>query len=76
MLFSQAAENLGMAMVYTLVTSAKEWLSERFAQDAGDDDDGEDEAAKDEVLLFSELNVFVNSASFQKLVPFMPYYFS
>ncbi|XP_042048240.1 RWD domain-containing protein 1-like isoform X1 [Salvia splendens] len=47
----EATENLGMAMVYTLVTSAKEWLSERFAHDAGDDDDGEDEAAKDEVII-------------------------
>lgn len=52
MLISQAAENLGMAMVYTLVTSAQEWLSERFAQDAGDEDAEEDEAAKDEVFLF------------------------
>lgn len=52
MLISQAAENLGMAMVYTLVTSAQEWLSERFAQDAGDEDADEDEAAKDEVFLF------------------------
>lgn len=52
MLISQAAENLGMAMVYTLVTSAQEWLSERFAQDAGDEDADEDEAAKDEVYLF------------------------
>lgn len=52
LLISQAAENLGMAMVFTLVTSAKEWLSERFAEDAGDEDDGEDEAAKDEVFFF------------------------
>ncbi|KAK6125132.1 hypothetical protein DH2020_041145 [Rehmannia glutinosa] len=46
----EAAENLGMAMVYTLVTSAKEWLSERFSQDA-DEDAEEDEAAKDEVIV-------------------------
>ncbi|KAK6148784.1 hypothetical protein DH2020_016309 [Rehmannia glutinosa] len=46
----EAAENLGMAMVYTLVTSAKEWLSERFSQDA-DEDAEEDEAAKDEVII-------------------------
>lgn len=49
---SQAAENLGMAMVYTLVTSAEEWLSERFSQDAADEAAEEDEAAKDEVFLF------------------------
>ncbi|KAL6496972.1 hypothetical protein OROGR_028901 [Orobanche gracilis] len=47
----EASENLGMAMVYTLVTSAKEWLSERFAQDAGDEDAGENEAAKDEIII-------------------------
>ncbi|GER53495.1 Rwd domain-containing protein [Striga asiatica] len=47
----EAAENLGMAMVYTLVTTAKEWLSERFAQDAGDEDSEEDEAAKDEIIV-------------------------
>ncbi|KAJ9179298.1 hypothetical protein P3X46_011106 [Hevea brasiliensis] len=28
--FSFASENLGMAIVYTLVTSAKEWLSEKY----------------------------------------------
>ena len=42
----QASENLGMAMIYTLVTSAKEWLSERYGQDA---DAEEEEAVKDEV---------------------------
>ncbi|CAI9114259.1 OLC1v1014937C1 [Oldenlandia corymbosa var. corymbosa] len=42
--------NLGMAMIYTLVTSAKDWLSDRFAQD-GADDVVEDEAAKDEVIV-------------------------
>ncbi|KAL3631971.1 hypothetical protein CASFOL_024955 [Castilleja foliolosa] len=46
----EAADNLGMSMVYTLVTSAKEWLSERFAQD---DDDAEEEQAakKDEIIV-------------------------
>ena len=48
----QASENLGMAMIYTLVTSAKEWLSERFAQDGDAENADEDEVAKDEVLLF------------------------
>lgn len=39
-----------MAMVYTLVTSAKEWLSERFSQDNGDENAEEDGVAKDEVF--------------------------
>ncbi|KAL0319341.1 UNVERIFIED_CONTAM: RWD domain-containing protein 1 [Sesamum angustifolium] len=47
----EAAENLGMAMVYTLVTSAKEWLSERFSEDAGVEDAEEHEAAKDEIIV-------------------------
>ncbi|KAL6559949.1 hypothetical protein OROGR_005066 [Orobanche gracilis] len=47
----EASENLGMAMVYTLVTSAKEWLSERFMRDAGYEDDGVNEAAKDEIII-------------------------
>ncbi|KAG8380054.1 hypothetical protein BUALT_Bualt07G0153600 [Buddleja alternifolia] len=51
-LYQEAAENLGMAMVYTLVTSAKEWLSERFAQDAGSDAGDEDGATKDDVFSF------------------------
>lgn len=66
---SQAAENLGMAMVYTLVGSAKEWLSERFSQDDGDDADEEDEAAKDEVFLFYDflhLQVDVVCCSFSE----------
>lgn len=47
----EASENLGMAMVYTLVTSAKEWLSERYSQDAGIDNTGEEEVEKDEVIV-------------------------
>ncbi|KAK6914787.1 RWD domain [Dillenia turbinata] len=46
----EANENLGMAMVYTLVTSAKEWLSEKFGQD-GMDKNGEEEADKDEIIV-------------------------
>ncbi|MFQ6639105.1 hypothetical protein Gotur_016752 [Gossypium turneri] len=42
-----ASENLGMAMIYTLVSSAKEWLSERYGQDACPDNAEEEEAAKD-----------------------------
>ncbi|XP_073146175.1 uncharacterized protein [Henckelia pumila] len=47
----EATENLGMAMVYTLVTSAKEWLSERFSQDNGDENADEDGDAKDEIII-------------------------
>lgn len=47
----EASENLGMAMIYTLVTSAKEWLSERFAQDGDADNASEDEVAKDEIIV-------------------------
>lgn len=50
MLEQEASENLGMAMVYTLVTSAKEWLCERFAQQ-DEDNAAEEEAAKDEVII-------------------------
>ncbi|KAL1810572.1 uncharacterized protein LOC108193845 [Daucus carota subsp. sativus] len=46
----EALENLGMAMVYTLFSTAKEWLAERFAQD---DNDGiaEAEEKKDEIIV-------------------------
>ncbi|KAJ6947569.1 RWD domain-containing protein 1-like [Populus alba x Populus x berolinensis] len=47
----EASENLGMAMVYTLVTSAKEWLSERYSQDASNEDIENEEAAKDDVIV-------------------------
>ncbi|TYI26917.1 hypothetical protein ES332_A05G143700v1 [Gossypium tomentosum] len=40
-----------MAMIYTLVSSAKEWLSERYGQDACPDNAEEEEAAKDEVIV-------------------------
>ncbi|KAL2516324.1 RWD domain-containing protein 1 [Forsythia ovata] len=46
----EASENLGMAMVYTLVTSAKEWLSEKFAQDDSENAE-EDSAAKDDIII-------------------------
>ena len=50
-LFSQASENLGMAnaMIYTLVLSAKDWLSEHYGQD-----DGADYAKQDEVLFSAQ----------------------
>ncbi|KAL3343797.1 hypothetical protein AABB24_027365 [Solanum stoloniferum] len=44
----EAVENLGMAMIYTLVSSAKDWLSERFAQET-DEGVEDDEAKKEEV---------------------------
>lgn len=47
----EAAENLGMAMIYTLVATAKDWMDERFKQDEGSDDALEDEAKKDEVII-------------------------
>ncbi|EEF46303.1 RWD domain-containing protein 1 [Ricinus communis] len=47
----EASENLGMAMVYTLVTSAKEWLSEKYGQDASNETIEDEEAAKDEVIV-------------------------
>ncbi|XP_022715111.1 RWD domain-containing protein 1-like [Durio zibethinus] len=47
----EASENLGMAMIYTLVTTAKEWLSERYGQDADADNAEEEESTKDEVIV-------------------------
>lgn len=41
-----------MAMIYTLVTSAKEWLFERFGQDNSIEDAQAEEAAKEDVWLF------------------------
>lgn len=38
-----------MAMIYTLVTSAKEWFTERFDQDTDNDNIKEETANKDEV---------------------------
>ncbi|KAM7471810.1 hypothetical protein LguiA_009993 [Lonicera macranthoides] len=47
----EASENLGMAMVYTLVTSAKEWLTAKFSQDAGMENNEEEEMAKDDIVI-------------------------
>lgn len=47
----EASENLGMAMVYTLVTSAQEWLSERFGQDANVENSEEEETEKDDIIV-------------------------
>lgn len=43
-----------MAMVYTLFSTAKEWLAERFAQDDNDGNiEAEELAKKDEVFIFA-----------------------
>ncbi|EAY74527.1 hypothetical protein OsI_02417 [Oryza sativa Indica Group] len=47
----EATENLGMAMVYTLVTSAQDWLSEKYGQNAGDGESEENEAEEEEVIV-------------------------
>ncbi|KAL6137541.1 hypothetical protein ACLB2K_062833 [Fragaria x ananassa] len=48
----EASENLGMAMIYTLVTSAKEWLSEQYGQDTSIEDAiAAEEAAKDDIIV-------------------------
>ena len=41
-----------MAMVYTLVTSAQEWLSESFGQDANIENSEDEETEKDDVRSF------------------------
>jgi hypothetical protein len=48
-----------MAMVYTLVSTAKEWLSERYGQDASTEDADAEEAAKDDVWMFSNISSFL-----------------
>lgn len=45
-----------MAMIYTLVSSAKEWLSEKYGQNGGDEDTEETEAEEEEVNLFTCLS--------------------
>ncbi|KAL9247410.1 hypothetical protein vseg_020845 [Gypsophila vaccaria] len=47
----EAAENLGMAMIYTLFASAQEWLNGRFRQDGLTENTGDDEQEKDEVIV-------------------------
>uniref|UniRef100_A0A1D1ZDE5 RWD domain-containing protein 1 n=1 Tax=Anthurium amnicola TaxID=1678845 RepID=A0A1D1ZDE5_9ARAE len=47
----EASENLGMAMVYTLVTSAKEWLAEKFGQDVANEDVEENDSAKEDIVV-------------------------
>ncbi|XP_027335457.1 RWD domain-containing protein 1 [Abrus precatorius] len=47
----EASENLGMAMIYTLVTSAKEWLADRFGEDSAGGSAEAEEAAKDDIVI-------------------------
>ncbi|KAL0796737.1 hypothetical protein Bca101_068114 [Brassica carinata] len=47
----EASENLGMAMIYTLVSSARDWLSEHYGQDDGADFAEEEVAKEDEVII-------------------------
>ncbi|XXG48257.1 hypothetical protein AAC387_Pa02g2758 [Persea americana] len=47
----EASENLGMAMIYTLVTSAKDWLVEKFSHDAEDEEPKEKDAVKDDIII-------------------------
>jgi hypothetical protein len=47
----EATENLGMSMMFTLATSSKEWLREKYGQEAcGTDEGDEDAVAKEEVI--------------------------
>ncbi|CAI0392030.1 unnamed protein product [Linum tenue] len=50
-LVQEAYENLGMAMIYTLVSSAKDWLSDLYGQDDENDDTEDLEAIKDDVII-------------------------
>ncbi|XP_010462010.1 PREDICTED: RWD domain-containing protein 1 [Camelina sativa] len=47
----EASENLGMAMIYTLVSSAKDWLCEHYGQDDAADLAEEEAAKEDEVIV-------------------------
>jgi len=47
----EAMENLGMAMIYTLVTSAKEWMREKFGHTEDIENGDDEETSKDEVVV-------------------------
>lgn len=47
----EAMENLGMSMIYTLVTSAKEWLREKFGHTEDFENGDDEDAAKDEIIV-------------------------
>lgn len=47
----EASDNLGMAMVYTLVTSTQEWLSEKFGHEDEVDDSEETDNTKEDIII-------------------------
>lgn len=55
-----------MAMVYTLVSSAKDWLTERFAQDDELENTEETEMEKIDVWLFP---AFYMLSNFRMCIP-------
>lgn len=57
----EATENLGMAMMYTLVSSAKDWLSEHYGQDDGSDYAEEETAKEDEGIVVCSVVLFLFS---------------
>lgn len=60
-----------MAMIYTLVTSAQEWLSERFGQDANIENDEAEVAAKDDVWAFSNFFSFLSPLFYFSFVSYI-----
>lgn len=50
-----------MAMVYTLLDSAKEWLTEKYGQSAGDGESDEIEEPAEEVFLAYPIVYFLCS---------------
>lgn len=60
-----------MAMIYTLVTSAQEWLSERFGQDANIENDVAEVAAKDDVWAFSNFFSFLSPLFYFSFVSYI-----
>ncbi|KAK8948783.1 hypothetical protein KSP39_PZI005459 [Platanthera zijinensis] len=47
----EASENLGMSMIYTLANSAKDWLHEKYGQNASDEVDEEPALTKDDIII-------------------------
>jgi len=47
----EAMENLGMAMIYTLVTSAKEWMREKFGHTEDIENGVDEDMSKDEIVV-------------------------
>uniref|UniRef100_A0A0C9S675 TSA: Wollemia nobilis Ref_Wollemi_Transcript_15442_1175 transcribed RNA sequence n=1 Tax=Wollemia nobilis TaxID=56998 RepID=A0A0C9S675_9CONI len=46
----EAVENLGMAMIYTLVTSAKEWLREKYSGTEDFENGDTEDTSKDDII--------------------------